>query len=83
MTLEIVKAAQQIEPLLLTAARRGQGPRAVFKRALRARQAQLGDADWLWLLVTLQALPPSPADARPARTECAPASLPAAYGHGK
>ncbi len=56
MNLEIVTAAQQIEPLLRAAARRGQGPRTLFKRALRAQQNKLSYQDWFWLLISLQAL---------------------------
>ena len=83
MNLEIVTAAQQIEPLLVATARRGQGPRTLFKRALRARQNSLSHEDWVWLLLTLQALPPSQASGQRARTECAQGSVSAAHVHGQ
>lgn len=53
---DIIAAAQQLAPLLAVAARSGQGSRAMFKRALRAQQRRLSHADWMWLLLTLQAL---------------------------
>lgn len=82
MNLEIVTAAQEIEPLLRAAARRGQGPRTLFKRALRAQQNKLSYQDWFLLLISLQALAPSPATAPRVRTECTQGSLPAAHGQG-
>ncbi len=72
MTPSLIPAAIRLQPQLIAAARRGQKSRQMFKRALRSRQNTLGFSDWHWLLVTLEALAPSPAIGQRARTSLAP-----------
>ena len=72
MNPRLIPAAIRLQPQLIAAARRGQKPRQIFKRSLRARQATLSFKDWYWLLVTLEALSPRPAIERLVHTSLAP-----------